>query len=287
LIVGVFGGMGYQTYEQGVAVVEMVKNLPETLTALKAIVNDPEFRTKVGNQIADDYQQRIDMQTRAYNEGGWDGSITAGVEAGRLAVDIVGAATVAMGVSKVVATTAKAGADVITGAVAQSAQAATQMIQNMALKGVQVGAIHGFKSADEVNSLMNAYSYAPAWKSGTAVAEATLQPGTRVQMVVDEIAWNAIRDGKTERSFGGWATFDNVPNQAYARNQLAITNEFKQNVGYVIEVEITKPIQAQVGVVGSQGGTAGGGGNQLNFMIPRDDRSSVFKYVQGSGRALP
>jgi hypothetical protein len=105
--------MGYQTYEQGVAVVEMVKNLPETLTALKAIVNDPEFRAKVGNQIADDYQQRIDMQTRAYNEGGWDGSITAGVEAGRLAVDVLTVGSAAVGAGKLIAMTAKAGATLV------------------------------------------------------------------------------------------------------------------------------------------------------------------------------
>lgn len=161
------------------------------------------------------------------------------------------------------------------------------LIQNLALKGVQVGAIHGFKSADELNGLMGVYKYAPGWKAGTQVAETTLQPGTRVRMVVDERAFRSIEKGETGRAFGSWATFDNVPSQAYARNQLAITPEFKQNVGYVVEVEITRPIQAQIGVVGSQGGTAGGGGNQLNFLMPRDDRSAVFKYVQGSGRVLP
>jgi len=113
LIVGVGGGIGYQTVEQASAVVEMVKNLPETLTALKSIVSDPEFRAKVGDQIADDYKQRIDMQTRAYNDGGWDGSITAGVEAGRLAVDIVTAGTAAVGAGKLIAMTAKAGATVV------------------------------------------------------------------------------------------------------------------------------------------------------------------------------
>lgn len=159
------------------------------------------------------------------------------------------------------------------------------MIQNLALKGVQVGAIHGFKSADELNSLMGVYKYAPAWKAGTQVAETTLQPGTRVRMVVSVDDYLRLQAG--ESRFGGWATFDNVPSQAYARNQLAITPDFKQNVGYVVEVEITRPIQAQVGIVGSQGGAAGGGGNQLNFLISRDDRSSVFKYVPYSGRALP
>jgi hypothetical protein len=77
-----------------------------------------------------------------------------------------------------------------------------------------------------------------------------------------------------------------VPNQAYVRNQLAITPGFKTNVGYVIEIEITQPVQAQIGVVASQGGAADVGGNQLNFLISPADRSSTFTYVLGSGRAL-
>ena len=78
----------------------------------------------------------------------------------------------------------------------------------------------------------------------------------------------------------------NVTSQTYARNQLAITNEFKPDVSYVIEVEITKPIQAQVGVVSSQG-SAAGGGNQIHLIVDRTDKASVFKFVQGSERKLP
>lgn len=105
-------------------------------------------------------------------------------------------------------------------------------------------------------------------------------------MVVDEKAWDEIGQGDFKRAFGGWATFDNVPNQAYARNQLAITAGMKGNVGYVIEIEITKPINAHVGVVGPQG-SATGGGNQLHFILQAADRSGAFKYVPGSGRVLP
>lgn len=102
-----------------------------------------------------------------------------------------------------------------------------------------------------------------------------MKPGTIVQMVVDETTYlNYVNSGRTEMRFGGWATFDNVTSQAYARNQLAITNEFKKDVSYVIEVEITKPVQAQVGVVGKQTGSVGGG-NQLNFVIAEVRAESV------------
>jgi hypothetical protein len=105
-------------------------------------------------------------------------------------------------------------------------------------------------------------------------------------MVVDEAAWSALTAPipQTERAFGGWATYDNVTSQAYARNQLAITQNMKTNVGYVIEVEITRPIYAQVGVVGGQG-AAIGGGNQLHLVVPLSERATVFKFI--SGRALP
>jgi len=70
------------------------------------------------------------------------------------------------------------------------------------------------------------------------------------------------------------------------RNQLAVTAEMKPSVGYVIQVEVTKRISAQAGIVGAQG-AAQGGANQLHFIVNAADRSSVLKYVLGSGKALP
>jgi hypothetical protein len=121
VLVGVGGGIGLQSYKQAEAVVDMVANLPDTLKALKAIVSDPDFRSKVGDSIAQEYRQRIDTLTNAYNDGGWDGSVTAGVEAGRLAVDIVGTATVAVGAGKVAIAAGKAGVNVATQAITKTA----------------------------------------------------------------------------------------------------------------------------------------------------------------------
>jgi hypothetical protein len=66
---------------------------------------------------------------------------------------------------------------------------------------------------------------------------------------------------------------------------LAITSEMKPNVSYVIEVEITQPINAQIGIVGAQG-QAAGGGNQLHLIIPNEQRGEILKFVEGSGKAL-
>ncbi|KJV26506.1 hypothetical protein VI06_16765 [Aquitalea magnusonii] len=121
LLVGIGGGIGLQGYQQVENVVDMVANWSDTQKTLVALVNDPAFRSKVGDSIVQDYRQRIDLLTKAYNDGGWDGSVTAGVEAGRLAVDVVGAATAAMGAGKVAVTAAKAGANVAGQAISKSA----------------------------------------------------------------------------------------------------------------------------------------------------------------------
>ena len=55
--------------------------------------------------------------------------------------------------------------------------------------------------------------------------------------MVEADTYALFRTGSPDAKFGGWATYDDVASQAYARNQLAITQNMKPNVGYVIEVE--------------------------------------------------
>ena len=208
LLVGVGGGIAYQGVEQAAAIVSMIKNLPETLTALSAIVTDPEFRAKVGNQVADDYKQRIELQTRAYNDGGWDGSVTAGVEAGRLAVDIVSMGTAAVGAGKIAIVAARAGSEVVSAGLAVTASATTNFLETMALRNVQVGAISGFKTAEAVNSTMKSVAgWEPSWQAGTTVVDVTLKPGSRMRMVVNERSYIALTTpgADTAEAFGGWA----------------------------------------------------------------------------------
>jgi hypothetical protein len=47
------------------------------------------------------------------------------------------------------------------------------------------GSVNRFLSADAVNATMDTHNWSPAWQSGTMVADATLKPGTMVNMVVD------------------------------------------------------------------------------------------------------
>ena len=116
------------------------------------------------------------------------------------------------------------------------------------------------------------------------MAEVTLKPGTRVQMVVDTEAYEALmRRGET-KYVGNWATFDKVPDQTFARTNLAITEAFKKDVGYVVELEVVKPLNAQIGVVGPQG-SAQGGANQLNFLFESRGGAEFFTVI--GGRKLP
>jgi filamentous hemagglutinin len=139
--------------------------------------------------------------------------------------------------------------------------------------------IKGFSSAEELNAVMKNYGKDPSWKTGTTVADTIIAPGTKVNMVMDKAAYlEYVNNDRVGMRFGGWATFDDVPSKAYARNQLAITQGMKEDVSYVVELELVEPVQAKVGIVGAQGGAAGGG-NQLQFIIPPTDRSSVFKVI--------
>jgi filamentous hemagglutinin family protein len=95
LVIGVGGGIGLGAYQMAEGIVDLIVHWDQTAQVLKAIINDPNVRAAVGEQVLKDYQQRIDTQTRAYEDAGWDGSITAGVEAGRLALEVV---TLAQGI---------------------------------------------------------------------------------------------------------------------------------------------------------------------------------------------
>jgi len=67
--------------------------------------------------------------------------------------------------------------------------------------------------------------------------------------------------------FGMWATPDPVPSQAFARDTLAITSGFKDDVSYVIVVETTGPQIVSRGFAGPiQSAGASGTGSQVQFL---------------------
>ncbi|EIL88415.1 hemagglutinin-related protein, partial [Rhodanobacter fulvus Jip2] len=108
--VGVGAGLGIGAYDMGTGIIKAIGSPAETLAGVKAILNDPAFRASVGDALADEYAERVDRMATAYEDAGWDGSVTAGVEVGRLIFDVAGAVEAAGGVAKLgVSVTTKAG----------------------------------------------------------------------------------------------------------------------------------------------------------------------------------
>jgi hypothetical protein len=106
-----------------------------------------------------------------------------------------------------------------------------------------------------------------AWLSNTNVVTQVVPTGTQYQMVVSEAQAQALAQG--EPWFGGWATPDAVPSQAFARNNLAILPEFKSDVSYVVTVETTAPQTVNAGFAGPLG-NAIGGASQVEFVGQRN-----------------
>ena len=77
----------------------------------------------------------------------------------------------------------------------------------------------------------------------------------------------AMSPGQTRP--GGWATKDSIPDVNYVRNELAVTPEFKPEVGAVQKFLIPEGVQIQRGTVGPQifeGTVYSGGGSQVQIL---------------------
>jgi hypothetical protein len=274
---GVGKGLAESGWSDVKGMAEFLSDPVKGLQGLQQLVTDPQTRAALGDQIVNDFTAKIDRMNKALEVGGDANAVQLGQDLGSLVWQVGSVVTGVAGTAK--ASTMLASAGVKVGA---------EVLESSALKlsTFNAGSIQSFKSAEVVNAMMNAAEgWSPAWKPGTAVAEMTVKEGTTVKMVVDAETLAKIKAGDTGRAFGGWATFDDVPSQAYARDQLAITPSMKGDVGYVVELKIKQPINAQVGVVGAQDGAAGGG-NQLHFLVNPADRSKLFELVPGSERAL-
>jgi LysM repeat protein len=133
------------------------------------------------------------------------------------------------------------------------------------------------RTAAEVNQAMVEGGGFGAWGGATVTTE-VVPIGTRYNMVVSEGQAQALMAGKP--AFGGWATPDAIPSQAFARNDLAILSEFKPDVSFVAQVETTAPQTVNRGLVGPLGDYAGGA-NQVEFVGGRN-----LKLV-GQPQSLP
>ncbi|MBP2198253.1 hypothetical protein [Pantoea cypripedii] len=76
----------------------------------------------------------------------------------------------------------------------------------------------------------------------TPPLDATLIPRTKLKM--------AVSLGQPATRPGGFATFDEIPDVFYVRNNLAVKNEWKPDIDRVITYEVKKPLPVKIGAVG-------------------------------------
>lgn len=90
----------------------------------------------------------------------------------------------------------------------------------------------------------------------------------------------AMSPGQPINRPGGFGTLSVIPDVNYVRNTLAVIPEFKQEIGYVQSYLIRAGTQIQWGPVGPQTDSNGifypGGGDQVQILVPPQDRSSVL-----------
>nr|MBV6227934.1 hypothetical protein [Pseudomonas aeruginosa] len=84
-------------------VYELVKNWRETYAALEQLATSPEFRQQFGDSYLKGLEERAAFLTQAYEDAGWQGSVTAGVEGGRFAAELVGVLTAVKGGAQITA----------------------------------------------------------------------------------------------------------------------------------------------------------------------------------------
>jgi filamentous hemagglutinin len=152
--------------------------------------------------------------------------------------------------------------------------------------------VKAVRSAEEVNAAMKARGWEPAWSPGTPVIESLLEPGTKLKMIVDKNGAASITEAMRSGDFsgmklGGWGTFDDIKTfSADMRQRAAITNQFKpvsSGPFYVVEVEVQKRLDANLGFAGQQQDIATslrGGVTQVEFLIPSiNKRGDYIKPV--------
>jgi uncharacterized Zn-binding protein involved in type VI secretion len=119
------------------------------------------------------------------------------------------------------------------------------------------------RTAEVVNAEMVANGMEPAWAPGTLVTTEVLPVGSEFEMVADPDRLDDIMRGNTRT--GNWATTDSIADQKFARDNLALTTQFKPDVSTVIKVKTKTPVMVNRGTVGPMGSLPGGA-NQVQFL---------------------
>ncbi|MGI2030389.1 hypothetical protein ACRQ5F_24225, partial [Endozoicomonas acroporae] len=223
VVIGVGGGIGLSAYEMAEALATVVLNPEATYNGLKALLANAAVREQLGNDIIASYDQRLNRLSQAREDAGWEGSITNGVESGRLALEVV---TAIQGVTALGKTIAKlpAGSKKALTSINETVQKGLSSLQNPALvssntitdlsitwgKGISK---QGFAYEDYLEQLLPAGSRLPAnfktfdyydQMTGIATSAKTLDTGTAARIAKPVQIFSTLK-----RNIDAAANFDN------------------------------------------------------------------------------
>lgn len=118
------------------------------------------------------------------------------------------------------------------------------------------------------------------WPLGYTPSERLMSVSEQFNMVID------AEQAQGMRGPGGFGTFADIPNQSFARDTLAITEQFKSDISYVQRFEVIKEFKALDGPIGPQIDQVTGrlleGSDaikQLDLQLPWNQRTLFFKPV--------
>jgi len=114
------------------------------------------------------------------------------------------------------------------------------------------------------------------WPIGSTPLEATLLPGAEFNM--------AYEPGQDIEWIGGFGTVDEISNKSYVRNELAVKEEWKEDLDRVVTFRVTKPLPVLLGPVGPQVDSGAnsylpGGGGQIAMQVNPKKRGDYVEVV--------
>ncbi len=273
---GLGGGLGLGAYHDAEGLVEalgaLVGQPGQTLAALRAFIDDPEVRERAGDAFFADYEQRLDTLQRAYEDAGWQGSVSAGVETGRLLWD---AAAIASGIGAATKLTAKVGA--VGGRAA--AAALDDLVAHAGARG-QVGAVGDVawaaRSTGDNAGAAKGVTYSGITGPGPLGARvaSTFRSGTYTELTtIEATTLYRVWGGKAGELGPYWTrTPPSGPVQSVLDS--ALNPAWGNTATNVTRIQVPSGVKIYEGVAAAQGGLVGGGSQ---VFIPRVDPGWIVR----------
>ncbi|MHB0984505.1 MAG: DUF637 domain-containing protein, partial [Sulfuricella sp.] len=242
---GVAVGAVGQTYGIGEGIVNVIKDIPGTIKALRDFVNSDDAIGKLSYDTVREYKQRLDLFEANYQAGG-QASFDAGIELGRLIVDGIGVASGIGGAAKL---TASLGVKIVE------------------TTGNFVGKVPGAGAKSVIT-----YSPINPGPLPNTVAN-TFRGGSYTQTTLSEpITLYRVWGGNAGKMGQYWSA---TPPAGPLQSQidLALRPEWGNTATQVTTIQVPAGQTIYQGAAASQGGAQIGGGSQV--FIPRVDPSWV------------